>query len=79
MAAIPPDASEPADQYYSRLYAEYIAAKKSLGEQVDHITNETFTTRIQGMEAEAQAKQQRPVRFQVQVNGREVVLLAVPL
>ena len=74
-----PDASEPADQYYSRLYAEYIAAKKSLGEPVDHITSETFTTRIQGMEAEAQAKHQRPVRFQVQVNGREVVLLAVPL
>jgi hypothetical protein len=70
---------EPADRYYSRLYNEYIAAKRQLGEPVDHITDAAFRTRIQGMEAEAQAKHNRPVRFQVQVTGREVQLLAVPL
>lgn len=70
---------EPAEQYYARLYGEYIAAKRSLGEQVDHITNEAFRSRIQGMEQEATQKHGRPVRYQVQVNGREVVLLAVPL
>ncbi len=72
-------AQEPAEQYYSRLYNEYIAAKRSLGEQVDHITDAAFRSRIQGMEMEATQKHGRPVRYQVQVNGREVVLLAVPL
>jgi hypothetical protein len=72
-------AHEPADQYYARLYGEYITAKRSLGEQVDHITDAAFRSRIQGMEQEAAGKHGRPVRYQVQVNGREVVLLAVPL
>jgi methyl-accepting chemotaxis protein len=72
-------AAEPVDAYYARLYREYIAAKKSLGEQVDHITDAAFKSRIQGMEQDATTKQGRPVRYQVQSNGREVVLLAVPL
>ncbi len=72
-------AAEPVDQYYGRLYNEYMSAKRGLGEQVDHITPEAFRSRIQGMEQETQAKTGKPVRYQVQVNGREVVLLAVPL
>ena len=72
-------AAEPADAYYSRLYREYITAKKALGEQVDHITDAAFKTRIQGMEQDATSKHGRPVRYHVQSNGREVVLLAVPL
>jgi hypothetical protein len=72
-------AAEPIDAYYARLYREYIAAKKALGEQVDHITDAAFKSRIQGMETDASAKHGRPVRYHVQSNGREVVLLAVPL
>jgi hypothetical protein len=72
-------ASEPPDQYYARLYREYIAAKRALGEQVDHITDAAFRSRIQGMEQDASAKHGRPVRYHVQTNGREVTLLAVPL
>jgi hypothetical protein len=72
-------AAEPAETYYARLYAEYITAKKALGEQVDHITNDAFKSRIQGMEQDAASKQGRPVRYHVQSNGREVVLLAVPI
>lgn len=72
-------AEEPAEQYYARLYQEYMTAKRSLGEQVDHITDAVFRSRIQGMEQEAASKHGRPVRYQVQVNGREVLLLAVPL
>lgn len=78
-APAPSLAQEPAEQYYARLYAEYMAAKRSLGEQVDHITDAAFRSRIQGMEQEAASKHGRPVRYQVQVNGREVQLLAVPL
>lgn len=72
-------AAEPQEQYYARLYREYIAAKKALGEQVDHITDAAFRSRIQGMEQDATAKHGKPVRYHVQTNGREVVLLAVPL
>jgi hypothetical protein len=69
----------PTDAYYARLYREYIAAKKALNEQVDHITDAAFKSRIQGMETDASEKHGRPVRYHVQSNGREVVLLAVPL
>ncbi len=72
-------AAEPAEAYYGRLYREYINAKKALGEQVDHITDAAFKSRIQGMEQDASSKHGRPVRYHVQSNGREVVLLAVPL
>lgn len=72
-------AAEPEEQYYARLYREYIQAKQALGEQTDHITDAAFRSRIQGMEQDARAKHGRPVRYHVQSNGREVVLLAVTL
>jgi hypothetical protein len=78
-AAIAALAAEPADAYYARIFREYIAAKKSLGEQTDHITDATFRGRIQGMEQEASQKHGKPVRYRVQTRGKEVVLLAIPL
>ena len=72
-------AAEPAADYYARLYREYVAAKKGIGEATDHITEQTFTARIQSMEQEAQQKQGRQVRYQVQARGNEVILLPVPL
>lgn len=72
-----PGTGEPADQYYARLYNEYITAKRGLGEQVDQITPDIFKQRIQSMEQDMLQKHGKPVRYQVQVNGREVQLLAV--
>jgi hypothetical protein len=72
-------AREPSSDYYARIYREYIAAKKSLGEATDHITEQAFATRIQGMEQEATAKHGQPVRYEVRAGEKEVVLLAVPL
>jgi hypothetical protein len=72
-------AAEPASSYYARIYREYIGAKRNLGEATEHITEQAFVQRIQGMEKEAAAKYGRPVRYQVQQRGNEVVLLAVPL
>jgi hypothetical protein len=72
-------AAEPAQAYYGRIYREYIAAKRGLGEQTDHITEQAFVTRIQGMEQEAAQRSGKSVRYQVQARGREVVLIAVPL
>ena len=59
-------AAEPPTQYYARIYREYIAAKKAIGEQTDHITEAAFAARIQGMEQDAAQKYGRPVRYQVQ-------------
>lgn len=67
------------DRYYDRIFGEYIAGKRSLGDPVDHITREAFVTRIRASEAEMAQKHGRPVRYRVEVRGKEVVLLAVPL
>jgi hypothetical protein len=72
-------ASEPPTQYYARIYREYVTAKKAIGESTDHITEQAFAARIQGMETDAAQKYGRPVRYQVQARNKEVVLLAVPL
>jgi hypothetical protein len=72
-------AGEPSAQYYGRLYREYIAAKRAIGEAADHITEQAFASRIQSMEADSAQRYGRPVRYQVQARNREVVLLAVPL
>jgi hypothetical protein len=72
-------AEEPADQYYRRLYDEYIAAKRQLGDPVDHITPAAFQNKIQASEREMGQKHGRPVRYQVQLRGNSVVLNAVPL
>jgi hypothetical protein len=70
---------EPDDVYYNRIYSEYIQAKTSLGDPVDHITREAFIGRIMASEREVAQKAGKPVRYKVEVRGREVVLLAVPL
>jgi hypothetical protein len=72
-------ASESPGQYYGRIYREYIAAKKAIGEATDHIAEQAFAARIQAMEQDAATKYGRPVRYQVQARAKEVVLLAVPL
>ncbi|MGH7294423.1 MAG: MXAN_5187 C-terminal domain-containing protein, partial [Polyangiaceae bacterium] len=71
--------AEPAAAYYGRIYREYVAAKRAIGEATDHISEQAFATRIQGMERDAAQKYGRPVRYQVQARNKEVVLLAVPL
>jgi hypothetical protein len=82
--AVDPDvaqklAAEPQPQYYARIYREYIAAKRAIGEPTDHISEQAFTARIQSMEHDATQKYGRPVRYQVHARNKEVVLLAVPL
>lgn len=72
-------AAEPPAQYYARIYREYITAKRALGEATDHITEQAFAQRIQGMEQDTQNRSGRRVRYQVQARNKEVVLIAVPL
>src|SRR5690606_6791594 len=72
-------ATEPADQYYARLYDEYLGAKRGLGETVDHITQQAFVAHIRQNEAQTAQRVGRPVRYQVQVRNNAVVLVAIPL
>ena len=72
-------AAEPPQQYYARIYREYVSAKRAIGESTEHITEQAFAGRIQAMEQDAARKYGRPVRYQVQARNKEVVLLAVPL
>lgn len=70
---------EAEDAYYRRIFDEYIAGKRSLGDPVDHITFPAFVERIMASEKELAEKHGKPVRYKVEVRGKEVVLLAVPL
>jgi hypothetical protein len=70
---------EPDASYYARIFREYIEAKKNLGDPTEHITQQAFIGRIQASERELAEKHGKPVRYKVEVRGREVVLLAIPL
>ncbi|HKQ70655.1 MAG TPA: hypothetical protein VJT73_15015 [Polyangiaceae bacterium] len=71
--------AEPADAYYGRLFREYITAKRSLGDPIDHITEASFVGRIRSSEGEMSEKHGKPVRYRIETRGREVILIAVPL
>jgi hypothetical protein len=72
-------AAEPAEQYYRRLFCEYVAAKQQLGDPVDHITHSAFVERIRVNEEELARKHGHPVRYKVELRGNSVVLIVVPL
>ncbi|MCU0691075.1 MAG: hypothetical protein MUF54_06725 [Polyangiaceae bacterium] len=72
-------AAEPAESYYPRIFREYIEAKRTIGDPVDHITEASFVARIHDREKEMGERTGRSVRYQVQLRGREVVLIAVQL
>lgn len=71
--------AEADDAYYERIFREYLKAKRELGDPTDHITKDAFTARLTQSEREMAEKHGKPVRFKVEVRGKEVVLLAVPL
>jgi hypothetical protein len=65
--------------YYDRVHTAYVQAKREVGDPTDHITKEAFLERLMTSEREMSQKHGKPVRFQVELRGREVVLVAVPL
>ncbi len=71
--------AEDDDAYYQRVFDDYIRAKKSVGDPIDHITRDAFVARIVASEKQMAQKHGKPVRYKVEVRGKEVVLLAVPL
>ncbi len=71
-------AAEDEKAYGTRVFNEYVAAKKALGENVSNITVDRFLQRLSGR-ADAMAKQHgcKAVRFQVQSGGNQVMLRPV--
>ena len=68
----------PEEEYYARLYAEYVSAKQALGEDVSNVPESRFVERIRG-NAEHLAKKHgaRIVRFKVETIGGQVNLKPV--
>jgi hypothetical protein len=55
---------EPEDKYYGRIFEEYVAGKRSLGDPVDHITREAFIARIMGERSRDGAEARPPCALQ---------------
>jgi hypothetical protein len=73
-------AHEPEPDYYRRIYGEYIAARKGLGEKVDGVTFEGFVAKLRLNEANLKKKYgSRAVRFRVQARDGQVTLKPVPI
>ncbi|HEY5957195.1 MAG TPA: MXAN_5187 C-terminal domain-containing protein, partial [Polyangiaceae bacterium] len=72
-------AAEPAGQYYSRLFEEYLSAKRRIGDPVDGIQQAAFVERLQATERELTAKYNSPVRHLLEVREGGIVLVAIPL
>lgn len=70
---------EAPEDYYKRIFDEYIDAKASLGDPVDHIRFAPFSDRIKASERELSEKHGKPFRYRIEQKGSEVVFLAVPL
>src|SRR5262249_44921237 len=73
-------AQEAEADYYKRIYAEYIEARKGVGEKVEGVTYEGFVAKLRLNEANLKKKYNcKAVRFRVQTKGNQVTLKPVPI
>jgi hypothetical protein len=73
-------AQEPEADYYKRIFAEYIDARKGVGEKVEGVTFEGFVAKLRLNEANLKKKYNcKAVRFRVQTRGNQVTLKPVPI
>ena len=70
---------EAPEDYYKRLYDEYIAAKRAVGDPVDHVRFAQFERRVKGLERDMTDKHGKPFRYRVEQKGGDVMFVAVPL
>ncbi|MBM4370410.1 MAG: hypothetical protein FJ098_02065 [Deltaproteobacteria bacterium] len=72
------DLKETRTEYYQRIYKEFLAAKRSLGEDTSSITFASFVDRLVRTEKSLREKLQcKAVRFRVEVKNTQVALLPV--
>jgi hypothetical protein len=73
-------ANEPEDQYYRRVFDEYVAARKQTGEGVEGLAYEPFTAKLKQNEAALCKKYgARMVRFKVVTKNNQTTLKPVPI
>jgi hypothetical protein len=73
-------AQEAEPDYYHRIYAEYIEARKKVGESVDGIKYDAFVAKLRMTEANLKQKHRYAgVRFKVVVSADRVTLKPVPI
>jgi HAMP domain-containing protein len=72
-------AAEPEDAYLARVFREYAAAKRSLGEDIGQISEAKFGERIQGSAQAMSQKHGCAVRFRVEQSAGRVILRPVLL
>ncbi|MCZ6805961.1 MAG: hypothetical protein O7F08_03350, partial [Deltaproteobacteria bacterium] len=71
-------AARPEDQYYAQLFRDYVAAKRSVGEDVSNIPEDRFVQRIRSNADHLLKKHgARMVRFKVETIGGQVNLKPV--
>lgn len=70
---------EAPEDYYKRIYDEYIAIKRRMGDPTGHIRFAAFSNRIKALEQQLSGRHGKPFRYKIEAKGREVVLMAVPL
>jgi len=64
-------------EYTQTLFDAYVEAKRTIGDPTEQIRFAEFEARIRGSEEELAQRHGKPVRFKVEVKGKEVILLAV--
>jgi hypothetical protein len=70
----------PEARYYAQLYADYVAAKQAIGEDVSNVPEERFIARIRGNAEHLKRKHgARGVRFVVETIGGQINLRPVIL
>ena len=71
---------EPAEKYYRRIFAEFLAHRESLGMDNEGLTYVRFVDRVVKSERALKSElSARSIRFNVEVKGRNVVLTPVKL
>ena len=71
-------AAQPEGQYYAQLFQDYVAAKRSVGEDVSNIPEDRFVQRIRSNADHLLKKHgARMVRFKVETIGGQVNLKPV--
>lgn len=73
-------AQEPEPDYYARIYNEYVAARKQVGDASDGVTFEGFVTKLRLNEGNLKGRYQcSAVRFKVIIKDGKVTLKPVPI
>lgn len=71
---------EPAEEYYQRIWKEYLAAREQTGEGTQGLVQESFVSKVKASEITyAKNYRARAVRFKVKIKNNRATIQPVPL